>query len=456
MIKIRYDNPRLTSNLRDSSGIRFYLGNELRQYDLSYLVFGTLSSPESLAIPPNAEQFIVDSYCPPEATRNLPASGINIVSALPHTHLQGISVWTKLIRNNTAVQYLFNAEAFDFNHQFANRLPTPIKIYPGDAFATRCIYSTKNKNNITLGGKRTIDEMCSHTFSYYPIAESLTACLTAIDQTAWQTIMKTSLPIDNVKLEQWLHNLTWTSNSVAQWQEFYNEAQRFIMYDRGSYMEFNVLPTIPKYEDLQIEPCNRKEIQHKTLQMSIRNDTAPLPTTSRKIQWDPLLDSKRHQFRVQTTPPLSLRQFIRSAITVIPDGKQWKPAGVCHVPVVHEDPPPKAPDFLPDISEKSHKKPGPPWRPPGIIRFKRPESPNDKKKEKKSGDSTDDPQSKATSIVRLKHTRKIENPWRPSGHRSHNPVPYFDAPSLRWSIEEIKKSMSESGPTTKNPPTNQK
>ncbi|CAF3465404.1 unnamed protein product [Rotaria socialis] len=267
MIKIHYDNPRLTSNLRDSSGIRFYLGNELRQYDLSYLVFGTLSSPASLAIPPNTEQFIVDSYCPPEATRNFPASGINVVSALPHTHLQGISVWTKLIRNNTAVQYLFNAEAFDFNHQFANRLSTPIKIYPGDAFATRCIYSTRNKDDMTLGGKRTIDEMCSHTFSYYPMVESLTACMTAIDQTAWQTIMKTSLPIDNIKLEQWLRNLTWTPKSVAQWQEFYNEAQRFIMYDRGSYMDFNVLPTIPKYEDLQVEPCNRKEIQHSNDQL---------------------------------------------------------------------------------------------------------------------------------------------------------------------------------------------
>lgn len=69
-------------------------------------------------------------------------------------------------------------------------------------------------------------------------------------------------PIDNVKLEQWLRNLTWTPKSVAQWQEFYNEAQRSIMYDRGSSMEFNILPTIPKYEDLQVETCNRKEIQH--------------------------------------------------------------------------------------------------------------------------------------------------------------------------------------------------
>ncbi|CAF1310464.1 unnamed protein product [Rotaria sordida] len=264
MIKIHYDNPRLASNLQDSSGIRFYLGNKLRQYDLSYLIFGTLSNPASLAIPPKVEQFIVDSYCPPEATRNFPISGINIVSALPHTHLQGYSVWTKLIRNNTAVQYLFNAEAYDFNYQFANRLPKPIKIYPGDAFATRCIYTTRNKNEITLGGQRTIDEMCSHTFSYYPLVDSLAGCMTAIDETAWRTIMNTSSPIDNSKLAQWLHNLTWTTESTAQWQEFFDKAQRRIVYGREGQMESKILPTIPKYEDLKVELCNKKEIPIST------------------------------------------------------------------------------------------------------------------------------------------------------------------------------------------------
>ncbi|CAF4017897.1 unnamed protein product [Rotaria sordida] len=183
MIKIHYDNPRLASNLQDSSGIRFYLGNKLRQYDLSYLIFGTLSNPASLAIPPKVEQFIVDSYCPPEATR---------------------------------------------------------------------------------GGQRTIDEMCSHTFSYYPLVDSLAGCMTAIDETAWRTIMNTSSPIDNSKLAQWLHNLTWTTESTAQWQEFFDKAQRRIVYGREGQMESKILPTIPKYEDLKVELCNKKEIPIST------------------------------------------------------------------------------------------------------------------------------------------------------------------------------------------------
>ncbi len=71
-------------------------------------------------------------------------------------------------------------------------------------------------------------------------------------------------PVDNIKLEQWLRNLTWTPDSVAQWQEFYNKAPRLIIYDRGNRTDSEVLPTIPKYEDIKFEPCNAKEIQNST------------------------------------------------------------------------------------------------------------------------------------------------------------------------------------------------
>ncbi len=78
-------------------------------------------------------------------------------------------------------------------------------------------------------------------------------------------------PIDNIKLGRWLHNLIWTPESVVQWQEFYNKAPRLIIYDRGSRMDSEVLPIIPKYEDIKFEPCNKKEIQNSTDQS--RNDS---------------------------------------------------------------------------------------------------------------------------------------------------------------------------------------
>ncbi|CAF4100624.1 unnamed protein product [Rotaria sordida] len=68
MVQIHYNNPNQLSNRTDSSGIRFYIGKELRQHDLGYLTLGTTPTPRALAIPPKMERFIVDSYCPATAT----------------------------------------------------------------------------------------------------------------------------------------------------------------------------------------------------------------------------------------------------------------------------------------------------------------------------------------------------------------------------------------------------
>jgi hypothetical protein len=54
---------------RDSSGIRFYLGDKLRQHDLGYFTLGTDDTYQAIAIPPGVDQFVVDSYCPASATK---------------------------------------------------------------------------------------------------------------------------------------------------------------------------------------------------------------------------------------------------------------------------------------------------------------------------------------------------------------------------------------------------
>ena len=58
-----------------------------------------------------------------------------MISAFPHTHNQGKSVWTKIIRNGKAIDYLFNAESFDFNYQFENRLSKPIQLFQVKIFS---------------------------------------------------------------------------------------------------------------------------------------------------------------------------------------------------------------------------------------------------------------------------------------------------------------------------------
>ncbi|CAF4921030.1 unnamed protein product [Rotaria sp. Silwood1] len=190
--------------------------------------------------------------------------------------------------------------------------------------------------------------------------------------------------------------------------------------------------------------------------MDIRSETAPLSTTSRRNRWNPLIDSKKRKFRVQNTPPLSLRQSLRSTISVIPDGKQWKPTGVYHVPVVHEDPPPKPPNNLPEIVVKPRKSSQPAWYPPGPNKYKRPKTPSEENKIQKPEEDTNGSRSKTNSNQRSKFTRESSTPWHPSGNRYYEPVPYFDAPSLRWSPQQIKQSLSEFKSTTKNSSRNPK
>ncbi|CAF3285978.1 unnamed protein product [Rotaria sp. Silwood2] len=147
VIQMHYNNIHQMSNRTDSSGMRFYLSNELRQYDIGYLTLGQDSDATAIAIPPYDDHLVIDSYCPTLVTQNIPPTGITVVAAFPHTHLQGTrkrvillqettfsllgrSVWTKIIRNKKAVQYLFNGDAYTFNYQFQNRLPQPITLYP--------------------------------------------------------------------------------------------------------------------------------------------------------------------------------------------------------------------------------------------------------------------------------------------------------------------------------------
>lgn len=40
-----------------------------------------------------------------------------LVTSIPHTHLAGQEVWTKLIRNGTDMGYLNKNKYYDFNYQ---------------------------------------------------------------------------------------------------------------------------------------------------------------------------------------------------------------------------------------------------------------------------------------------------------------------------------------------------
>ncbi|CAF1031159.1 unnamed protein product [Adineta ricciae] len=64
VIQLHYNNPGRCKNCKDSSGVRFYVTDQLGQYDIGYLTLGTDASSLSLTILARTNNSIVDSYCP--------------------------------------------------------------------------------------------------------------------------------------------------------------------------------------------------------------------------------------------------------------------------------------------------------------------------------------------------------------------------------------------------------
>ncbi|CAF1214209.1 unnamed protein product [Adineta ricciae] len=187
--------------------------------------------------------------------------------------------------------------------------------------------------------------------------------------------------------------------------------------------------------------------------MSTNNNTSSTSPTrkSQRNVWDPKKESAKQNFRVQEKPPLSLRQFLRSTVTVNPGGQQWKPSGVYNPPVVHDNPTPqKEPEEPPKVVKKDSKDKKPVWYPPGTVKRQELKAPNEENKSEKK--ENEKPEEKPRSRSKDKSIR----PWRPSGNPEYDPVLYFDPPSLRWSAKQIKSTMPEFQSTSKKSSTNQK
>ncbi|CAH1243297.1 MOXD1 [Branchiostoma lanceolatum] len=169
MMEMHYDNPLLASGIRDSSGIRLTYTPELRDNDLGTLEVGVLVNKYHV-IPPHVQEFTSAGFC---STRCLNAfleehgQPIHIISANLHSHLLGVKLNARLIRDGVEID-IVRDDNYDFNLQYERKLKEELTIYPGDILITECIYDSSHKDFVTYGGLGTPEEMCETFFMYYP------------------------------------------------------------------------------------------------------------------------------------------------------------------------------------------------------------------------------------------------------------------------------------------------
>ncbi|KAK4873371.1 hypothetical protein RN001_015400 [Aquatica leii] len=229
MLEIHYNNPNLKNDWVDSSGIKFYVVSELRPYDAAVIELG-LEYTDKMAIPPEQESFSLSGYCVSECTAvSLPPEGIIIFGSQLHTHLTGIRVITRHIRNGRELPELNRDDHYSTHFQEIRRLKRDVNILPGDSLITTCDFSTIDKENITLGGFAISDEMCVNYVYYYP-ASSLEVCKSAISDQALKTYFQYMHEWENQATSETIgisdnyKAIEWNKLRVQILREVYNEA----------------------------------------------------------------------------------------------------------------------------------------------------------------------------------------------------------------------------------------
>ncbi|NP_001071292.1 tyramine beta hydroxylase [Apis mellifera] len=211
MLEIHYNNPEFQNGNIDSSGIR-------------------LEYTDKMAIPPQQEAFTLSGHCIQECTGiGLPQYGIHIFASQLHTHLTGIKVITRHIRDGEELPLLNYDNHYSTHFQEIRLLPKPVIILPGDSLITTCTYNTMDRENITLGGFAISDEMCVNYIHYYPNTR-LEVCKSAISNDALRTYFRymrewenQPISIDN-GISSNYKSIEWTKVRVQALHDLYEAA----------------------------------------------------------------------------------------------------------------------------------------------------------------------------------------------------------------------------------------
>lgn len=133
--------------------------------------------------------------------------GIYIFAAQMHTHLTGVASWTEQVRGGKLLRELQRDDHYSPHFQEIRLLPEPVYVAPGDALIHYCLYDTRERFNITLGGYATTDEMCVTYLHYYPRID-LEVCKSSVDSAALEQYFaylakQEAQPTSKRLLERW-------------------------------------------------------------------------------------------------------------------------------------------------------------------------------------------------------------------------------------------------------------
>ncbi|XP_054876024.1 DBH-like monooxygenase protein 2 homolog [Poeciliopsis prolifica] len=232
-LEIHYNNPQKKEGIIDSSGLRLYYTDKLRQHDVGILTTGVFPvSHMEYAIPPKAAKFQSYGICNTTLFSRFedPIPDLQVFSVLLHTHLAGRKVRVGHFRKGKQIGFLGVNENYDFDMQEIVNLGNIKTIKSDDEIIVECIYNTSDRTQSTMMGLSTSDEMCLAFLFYYP-AINITSCTSRPNTTLLST---TADQIDEYQS---------LMNTLPQVQYITDDKSRSSVYKYGTIRNVMEQPT---------------------------------------------------------------------------------------------------------------------------------------------------------------------------------------------------------------------
>ncbi|RZF37938.1 hypothetical protein LSTR_LSTR005438 [Laodelphax striatellus] len=239
MLEVHYNNQNMKDDWVDSSGVRVHVTDELRENDAAVLELG-LEYIDKMAIPPRQKVFTLSGYCITECTGiSLPPEGIVIFGSQLHTHLTGVRVFTKHIRDGKELKEVNRDNHYSTHFQEIRMLKERTILLPGDALITTCWYNTEDRTNITVGGFAISDEMCVNYIYYYP-KSNLEVCKSSISDSNLINYFKLMNELENQPTSPKLgitdnyNSIEWNPIRVRILDELYHQSPIYMQCNQSS------------------------------------------------------------------------------------------------------------------------------------------------------------------------------------------------------------------------------
>jgi len=184
LMQVHYDNPKKLP-IVDNSFLRMWLTATPRPHDAGIMFVGRSVDPQSMIIPPGEAAYLVQGYCPRDATNQFTNQNLTVFGTLLHAHMAGRRLFLQHVRNGVELEPLAEEPYYDFNYQETRLVYPYTSIQRGDSLIMNCIYNTQDRTKPTPAGESTREEMCLGYVHYFPLDPNAARCVSDFVRNQW-------------------------------------------------------------------------------------------------------------------------------------------------------------------------------------------------------------------------------------------------------------------------------